>query len=88
LIDYYTIAGDAVLNASAMESTLATVRNQAAEATLRAAQAEAEKAKAQKVVHKQAIYTSNDKFDDFIYGSESNTTTGRYSGRTASTYEN
>ena len=89
LIESYTINGEAVLNANEMEQALTTARDEAAAATLRAAEAEAEKAKVQKEADKKAIYTSNDKFDDYLGGPESGTGWAlRYQGKQANTREN
>ena len=65
LIDSYTATGEAILNASAMEEALATARDESAAATLRAAQAEADKARAEKKKLADDLHKSNDTFDDF-----------------------
>lgn len=62
LIDSYTINGDAVINASEMERTLAKAREASAAATLAAAQAEAESAKKQKDQDAENFRNSNNGF--------------------------
>lgn len=60
LVQRYDENNQAVLNVNAMEEMLAKARDESAAATLRAAQAEAEKAKAAKVNVQNKLHTEND----------------------------
>lgn len=60
LIQSYKINGEVILNVEAMERTLAEARDESAEATLRAVEAEGKRARQQKEVHKGELYRSND----------------------------
>ena len=60
LVQRYNENNQAVLNVNAMEEMLAKARDESAAATLRAAQAEADKAKAAKVNVQNKLHTEND----------------------------
>ena len=70
LVQRYDENNQAVLNVNAMEEMLAKARDESAEATLRAAQAEAEKAKLAKINAEDKLHTENDDLKQFANKSE------------------